>query len=61
MLSGDKEQNRVQRNEIKHKLYAPCDWEHEVKNYYHQSTCQLIKSHSKELLRGQYQLDIVKE
>jgi hypothetical protein len=61
MLSGDKEQNRVQRNEIKQKVYAPCDWEHEVKDYYHQSTYQLIKSHSNELQKGRYQLDIVKE
>jgi hypothetical protein len=68
MLSGDKTKNQDQRKEILGKIYAPCQWEHQIREYYHQTTYQLIKSHSNQLQKSRYplekntyQLDVVKE
>jgi uncharacterized protein YozE (UPF0346 family) len=61
MLSGDKPHNQDQRYEIKDKIYQHCDWAQQVRDYYNQATYQLLRSHSNELGRNQYQLDIVKE
>jgi hypothetical protein len=61
MLSGDKPKNQVQRNDIKGDIYAPCDWAQQINHYYYQTTYQLIKSHSNELRKNVYQLDVVKE
>ncbi len=61
MLSGDETWNEDQRREIQGKIYTPCKWEQEIHEYYHQTTKQLIKSHSNELQKNRYQLDIVKE
>lgn len=61
MLSGDKPKNEKQRNEIARKIYAPCEWEQQVREYYRQTTHQLIKCHSDELQENQFQLDVVKE
>jgi len=61
MLSGDRPPNQDQRREIKDKIYQRCDWAQQVRDFYDQTTHQLIKSHSNELQKNRYQLDIVKE
>ena len=61
MLGGDEPHHRAQRHEIKEKVYSPCDWAQQIRDYYEQTTYQLIKVHSNELLENRYQLDIVKE
>jgi hypothetical protein len=61
MLSGDKPQNQEQRREIKDKIYQHCDWAQQIRDSYDQTTYQLIKSHSNELQKHRYQLDIVQE
>jgi hypothetical protein len=61
MLSGDRPEHRARRSEIKGEIYAPFNWAQQVNDYYYQTTCQLIKSHSDELGTNRYQLDIVKQ
>jgi uncharacterized protein YozE (UPF0346 family) len=61
MLSGDRPQNQDQRREIKDKIYQPRDWAQQIRDFYDQTTSQLIKTHSNELRKDQYQLDIVRE
>ena len=61
MLGGDEPRHRAQRLEIEKKVYPPCDWAQQIRDYYAQTTYQLIKVHSNELLKYKYQLDVVKE
>ncbi|KAF7505932.1 hypothetical protein GJ744_012374 [Endocarpon pusillum] len=61
MLSGDEPHHQVQRHEMKEKVYTPCDWAQQIRDFYHETTYHLIEVHSNKLLENRYQIDIVKD